>query len=83
MKDMLSDSKVDPAELRQQVAEGLFYNHMRLSQGTNKTPEASAFLYGFIELLIEKGRSTSRNSISERKRLESVCQSNSRSKVWA
>jgi hypothetical protein len=42
-------------ELRQEVAEGLFYTHFRLSQGTNKTLENSAFLYGLIELLSEKG----------------------------
>lgn len=43
------------SDLRQQVAEGLFYTHMRLSQGTNKTLEASAFLYSLVELLNEKG----------------------------
>jgi hypothetical protein len=47
---------MDPApDLRQEVAEGLFYTHSRLSQGTNKTLESSAFLYGLIELLSEKG----------------------------
>jgi len=46
---------VQPPDLRQQVAEGLFYTHMRLSQGTNKTLEVSAFLYSLVELLNEKG----------------------------
>jgi len=43
------------ADLRQQMAEGLFYTHMRLSQNTNRLLEASAFLYGLVELLSEKG----------------------------
>jgi hypothetical protein len=42
-------------ELRQEIAEGLFYTHFRLSQSTNKNLETSAFLYGLIELLSEKG----------------------------
>ena len=42
-------------ELRQEVSEGLFYTHVRLSQSTNKALENSAFLYGLIELLNEKG----------------------------
>jgi hypothetical protein len=42
-------------DLRQQVADGLFYTHARLSQNTNKMLESSAFLYGLIELLGEKG----------------------------
>jgi Fe-S-cluster containining protein len=42
-------------DLRQEIAEGLFYTHMRLSQNTNRALEASAFLYGLIELLSEKG----------------------------
>jgi hypothetical protein len=41
--------------LRQEIAQGFFYIHTRLSQNTNKTLEASAFLYGLIELLSEKG----------------------------
>lgn len=46
-----------PAErdLRQETAEGLFYVHTRMSQGTNKTLEALSFLYALIELLEEKG----------------------------
>ena len=44
-----------PRDTRQEVAEGLFYAHVRLSQNTNKTLEASAFLYGLIELLAERG----------------------------
>src|ERR1700757_1008935 len=43
------------ANLRQQMAEGLFYTHVRLSQSTNRLLEASAFLYGLVELLGEKG----------------------------
>src|SRR5262244_3117518 len=42
-------------DLRQEVAEGLFYTHMRLSQNTNRALETAAFLYGLIELLSEKG----------------------------
>jgi len=42
-------------DLRREVAEGLFYTHARLSQNTNKTLEAAAFLYGLIELLNERG----------------------------
>jgi hypothetical protein len=41
--------------LRKEVSDGLFYTHVRLSQGTNKTLEASSFLYALIELLGEKG----------------------------
>lgn len=40
---------------REEVAAGLFYTHARLSQNTNKTLESTAFLYGLIELLGEKG----------------------------
>lgn len=55
--DGMIPREVTPAQgdLRQEVAEGLFYTHMRLSQNTNRTLEASAFLYGLIELLGEKG----------------------------
>jgi hypothetical protein len=42
-------------DVRKEVAEGLFYTHTRLGQNTNKTLEASAFLYGLIELLSERG----------------------------
>jgi Fe-S-cluster containining protein len=42
-------------DLRQEVAEGLFYTHTRLSQSTNKILEASAFLYAAIEVLSDKG----------------------------
>jgi Fe-S-cluster containining protein len=42
-------------DVRQEAAEGLLYTHTRLSQNTNKTLEASAFLYGLIELLNERG----------------------------
>ena len=46
-----------PAErdLRQEIAEGLFYVHTRLSQNTNRALEASSFLYALIETLEEKG----------------------------
>ena len=49
---MSDETQID---LRRQVADGLFYAHVRLSQGTNKTLEASSFLYALIELLGEKG----------------------------
>jgi Fe-S-cluster containining protein len=49
------ESAYPGANLRQQMAEGLFYTHMRLSQNTNRLLEASAFLYGLVELLSEKG----------------------------
>lgn len=42
-------------DLRQQVAEGLLYTHVRLGQTANKNLETSAFIYGLIELLSEKG----------------------------
>jgi hypothetical protein len=66
-----STAPVEPAisrDLRQQVAEGLFYTHVRLSQNTNKTMEASAFLYGLIELLGEKGLITIQE-LDERKKV--------------
>ena len=47
---------IDSNDLRKDVAEGLFYTHARLSQNTNKTLEASSFLYGLIELLNERSR---------------------------
>ena len=52
---MVQTSPEASRDLRQEVAEGLFYTHTRLSQNTNKTLEASAFLYGLIELLNERG----------------------------
>ena len=55
-------------DLRQEVAEGLFHTHMRLSQNTNKTLESSAFLYGLIELLSEKGLITI-TELDERKKI--------------
>jgi Fe-S-cluster containining protein len=44
-----------PDQLRQQIAEGLLFAHARLSENTKSTLETSAFLYGLIELLNEKG----------------------------
>jgi Fe-S-cluster containining protein len=41
--------------IRQEIAEGLFYTHTRLSQSTNKILEASSFLYALVEILDEKG----------------------------
>ena len=38
-----------------EVSEGLLYVHTRLSQQTNRILETSAFLYGAIELLSERG----------------------------
>ena len=64
------DSDVDGVrhpQLRQEVAGGLFYTHARLSQNTNKTLENSAFLYGLIELLQEKGLITN-DELDERKK---------------
>jgi hypothetical protein len=55
-------------DLRQEVSEGLFYTHVRLSQSTNKTLENSAFLYGLIELLNEKGI-ISIDELDERKKV--------------
>jgi len=55
-------------DLRQEVAEGLFYTHLRLSQSTNKTLESSAFLYGLIELLSERGL-ISIEELDERKKV--------------
>jgi hypothetical protein len=42
-------------KLRQEVAEGLLYVHMRLSENSNATLEAASFLYALVELLSEKG----------------------------
>jgi hypothetical protein len=55
-------------DVRQETAEGLFYIHTRLSQNTNKTLEASAFLYGLIELLSERGI-ISIEELDERKKM--------------
>ena len=55
-------------DLRREVAEGLFYTHFRLSQTTNKNRETSAFLYGLIELLSEKGLITVQE-LDERKKV--------------
>jgi hypothetical protein len=55
-------------KLRQEMAEGLFYTHYRLSQNTHKMLEASAFLYGLIELLSEKGL-ISVEELDERKKI--------------
>lgn len=52
---------------RREVADGLFYTHVRISQNTNKTLENSAFLYGLIELLDEKGLIITRE-LDERKK---------------
>lgn len=41
--------------LRKEVAEGLLFTHGRLSENTKLTVEAGSFLYGLIEILIEKG----------------------------
>jgi Fe-S-cluster containining protein len=55
-------------DLRQEVSEGLFYTHHRLSQNTNRTLEATAFLYGLIEILSEKGLITI-EELDERKKV--------------
>jgi len=54
-RSQVNGSTQPPEDLRRQVADGLFYTHVRLSQGTNKTLETSAFLYALIELLSEQG----------------------------
>jgi hypothetical protein len=54
-------------DLRKQVAEGLFYTHVRMSQSTHKTLEGSSFLYALIELLSERGV-ISINELDERKK---------------
>jgi len=49
-------SRTDQHEnIRQEVVEGLLYTHARLSDTTQKTLDATAFVYGLIELLSEKG----------------------------
>lgn len=57
-----------PNDLRQELAQGLFYTHARLSQNTNKTLEASAFLFSLVELLSEKGL-ISIQELDERKKI--------------
>ena len=54
-------------QLRQQIADGLLFAHARLSENTKSTLEATAFLYGLIELLSEKGL-LSIEELDERKR---------------
>ncbi len=63
-----SDGAPHTVDLRQEVCDGLFYTHVRLSQSTNKTLENSAFLYGLIELLNEKGI-ISTDELDERKKV--------------
>jgi len=65
MTDATSLSSMD---LRQEVAEGFFYTHMRLSQSTNKALESAAFVYGLIEILSEKGLITI-EELDERKKV--------------
>ncbi|HEV2381684.1 MAG TPA: YkgJ family cysteine cluster protein [Terriglobia bacterium] len=55
-------------DLRQETAEGFFYTHTRLSQNTNKSLEASSFVYALIELLSEKGL-ISVEELDERKKI--------------
>jgi hypothetical protein len=62
------DNATVSPDLRQQVAEGLFYTHTRLSQNTNKTLEASSFLYALVELLNERGVITVQE-LDERKKV--------------
>jgi hypothetical protein len=42
-------------KLRQELSDGLLYIHSRLSENTQSTLEAAAFLYALIELLNERG----------------------------
>lgn len=53
--------------LRKEIVEGLLYTHARLSENTKTTLETSAFLYGLIEMLDEKGL-LSIDALDERKR---------------
>ena len=55
-------------DLRQEVSEGLFYTHTRLSQNTNKLLESSSFLYALIELLSDKAL-ISIEEVDERKKI--------------
>lgn len=55
------------SDTRREVADGLFYTHVRLSQNTNKALENSAFLYGLIEILGEKGIITT-DELDQRKK---------------
>jgi hypothetical protein len=60
--------KEQAEDLRKQVAEGLFYTHMRLSRSTHRTLESSAFLYSLVEILAENGV-ISIEKLDERKKL--------------
>ncbi len=44
-----------PEKLRDEIALGFLYAHARLSENAKTAFEASAFLYGLVELLAEKG----------------------------
>jgi hypothetical protein len=68
MESVNQSGFVPVSDLRRQVSEGLFYTHVRLSHSTNKTLENSAFLYGLIELLNEKGIITV-EELDERKKV--------------
>jgi len=52
-KEALTSASAE--DIRKEVADGLFYTHMRLSQSTHRMLESSAFLYSLIEILCEKG----------------------------
>lgn len=67
--EMMNQTNYVPVDaLRQEVSEALFYTHVRLSQTTNKNLETSAFLYGLIELLNEKGIITT-DELDQRKKV--------------
>lgn len=57
MKSIKTDLTNSPRQeaLRQEVAEGFLFAHARLSENTKSTLEAASFLYGAIEILVEKG----------------------------
>jgi Fe-S-cluster containining protein len=48
--------------LRKETAGGLRYCHVRINDNTSKTLETTAFLYGLIEILLEKGLLTEEDS---------------------
>lgn len=53
--------------LRRELSEGLLYAHARLADNAKKATEAESFVYGLIELLVEKGL-VSVEELDDRKR---------------
>ena len=52
---------------REEITRGLLFLHSRVNTGTENLIEATAFLYGLIEILMEKGLVTV-DEVDERKR---------------